>query len=131
MHSAFANGAKPGRYGFAVERQKRLSATPYTVFEANAKPGRYGYQPHSKYSKFLVKKKVQEVNELKDAESFMKKFNQPLLPWWPMLPDGKIATHLYRLLDEQDGCDIKHPLGIDPAISHKLRGEWACRLYGH
>ena len=37
------------------------------------------------------------------------------------MPDGTIVTHLYRLLDEQDGSDIKHPLGIHPAIRHKLR----------
>ena len=37
------------------------------------------------------------------------------------MPDGTIVTHLYRLLDEQDGSDIQHPLGIHLAIRNKLR----------
>ena len=105
MRSAFVNGAKPGPYGFAVERQKRLSATPHTVFEANAKPGRYGYQPQRKYSKVIFKKNVHDYNSHMDAVNFMKRYNQPLPTWWPIMPDGTIVTHLYRLLDEQDGSD--------------------------
>ena len=75
MHSASASGAKPDRYECVVEHNwhNQFSDTPHTVFEANAKPGRYGYQPHSKYSNFMIKKKVQEFNELQDADSFMKK----------------------------------------------------------
>ena len=69
----------------------------------------------------MIEKKVQAFNELKDAESFMKKYNQPLPPWWPMMPYGTIVTHLYRLLDELDGSDIQHPLGIHLAIRNKLR----------
>ena len=109
MHETFAN------------RCGRLSDTTHTVFETNAKPGSYGYKPHSKYSNIMIEKEVQEFNKFKDANSFVKKYKQPLPSWWPMMPDGTIVTHLYRLLDEQDGSDIQHPLGIHPAIRHKLR----------
>ena len=37
------------------------------------------------------------------------------------MPYGTIVTHLYRLLDELDGSDIQHPLGIHLAIRNKLR----------
>ena len=97
-----------------------LSDTTHTVFETNAKPGSYGYKPHSKYSNIMIEKEVQEFNKFKDANSFVKKYKQPLPSWWPMMPDGTIVTHLYRLSDEQNGSDIQHPLGIHPAIDHKI-----------
>ena len=29
--------------------------------------------------------------------------------WWPLHADGKMVTHLYRLIDDDEGVDLQFP----------------------
>ena len=91
-----------------------------SVLQDSAKPGRYGYSPHDKYSTVIVLDEEVLFNIVSDRKAFQKKFNKSLPDWWPRLPNGKIVTHVYRVLAVEDGGDLRHPRNMRSAIRHKL-----------
>ena len=40
--------------------------------------------------------------------------------WWPRA-NGDWATHVYRLIDEKNGSDLRFPCQLDEAIRHKVQ----------
>ena len=89
------------------------------VFERFSDAGIYGYQPQ-KFPNNMVKRKVIQTNTDTDAQEFFRKHHVPLPRWWLKFSDGHLVTHLYRLIDNDHGVDLKFPK-VTQAMSHKLK----------
>ena len=96
----------------------------HTIFHRGAQPGQYGFAVQNTYpQRKTTAAAVKAMDEITDADSFTKAFNQPLPKWWPRKGNGKIVKYLYRLLDGECGSDLQNPADLDPAIRHYVQEE--------
>ena len=61
-----------------------------------------------------------KANQAKDAKGFWKRYNTPIPNWWPKHDDGHLVSHVYRLIDDDQGVDLVFPK-VDNAMSDKLK----------
>ena len=71
-------------------------------------PGEHGYEPQAFVPQQASKEQIEKTD----------KTDKELPEWWPTNADGSHISHVYRLIDEDQGSDIRCP-EIDKAMSHK------------
>ena len=75
-------------------------------------PGEHGYEPQAFVPQQASKEQIEKTD----------KTDKELPEWWPTNADGSHISHVYRLIDEDQGSDIRCP-EIDKAMSHILKPE--------
>ena len=86
-----------------------MALSKNTIFSKQY-PSEHGCEPQSpmRGSKPTRHPKNQE-NTTADEQAFKKKYNLVVLYWWPRYPNGRLVTHVYRLIDNDAGSDIRRP----------------------
>ena len=98
-----------------------LKQSDETVFCRLADAGPFGYEPQ-RFSKGQTKRKHILSNTETDTNEFFLRRGVNLPQWWLKFADGHPVTHVYRLIDDDNGLDTKFPK-VTEAMSHKLKPE--------
>ena len=92
-----------------------------TLMNATSPPHKHGYEPQC----FAQRATRGSVKQATATRGSVNDFAVP--KWWPLHSDGRLVTHLYRLIDTEFGTDIAPPTFPTErnaeAISHKLKPE--------
>ena len=77
---------------------------------------------HKGFRKGQTKRKHVLSNTETDTNEFLLRRGVKLPQWWLKFADGHPVTHVYRLIDDDNGLDTKIPK-VTEAMSHKLKPE--------